>query len=58
VPTIPGEIVELRVSGESRFTAGVLEVERLARGLDLCHATIDAQFDAGHEAAVIGVPGQ
>jgi hypothetical protein len=31
VPTIPGEIVERRVSGESRFTAGVLEVERLAR---------------------------
>jgi hypothetical protein len=54
VPTIPGGIVEGRVSDESRFTATVLEVERLARWLDLCHATIDAQFDAGHEAAVIG----
>src|ERR1700756_5596311 len=39
---------------ESRLTAGVLEVERLPRWLHLGHATIDAQFDAGHEAAVIG----
>src|SRR5258705_1326957 len=49
-----GGNVERRVLDESRFTAGVLEVEGLARWSDLCHATIDAQFDAGHEAAVIG----
>src|SRR6202008_434369 len=50
-----GEIVERRVWDAIHFTAGVLEGDKgSARWLDLGHATIDAQFDAGHEAAVVG----
>jgi hypothetical protein len=49
-----GGIVELRVSDETFSPHGYSRWRGSARWLDLGHATIDAQFDAGHEAAVIG----
>src|SRR6266403_3875962 len=54
VPTISGGTIELHVRTKAVSPQGYSRWTGSARWSDLGHAAIDAQFDAGHEAAVVG----
>src|SRR5258705_8753051 len=49
-----GGIIELHARTKAFSPQGYSRWTGSTRWLDLCHAAIDAEFDAGHEAAVIG----